>query len=317
MKKILSILCLVTLLTSCQPKACILEPNISYCPTVKHLKTLPNTFPPLTCDEEKTDWGREMRLGLAFACELDLYRAITCYKRALILYPFCYPQERKLQIQYALVMCYYLGGRYQDVADTFNETKLSDVPDTFPGFRNLLIILYDSYLNIGDNIKAFGVFKLIDQYYPEISDDLALRLAILKADFDKIEELYEENPIEYADVYQWMNLYEEQAKSVKTAQFLNAVLPGAGYLYIGQPQTALTAAVINALFITAAYEFYHHGNTAAGIITTSLELGWYVGGINGAGLAAKAMNEDLYNRTGKSLMLQHCLFPVLMFDKSF
>lgn len=76
--------------------------------------------------------------------------------------------------------------------------------------------------------------------------------------------------------------YEKHAKSIKTAQCLNAVLPGAGYWYIGQKQTAVTALLVNSLFIGAASYFFVDGNIPAGVITLSLESGWYFGGIYGA-----------------------------------
>ena len=40
----------------------------------------------------------------------------------------------------------------------------------------------------------------------------------------------------------------------------------------------------------------------AGIFTASLEAGWYLGGINGAGLSAKIYNDRLYSELGKEAL---------------
>ena len=74
---------------------------------------------------------------------------------------------------------------------------------------------------------------------------------------------------------------------------------------------------MNALFITAAYQFFHKGYTAAGIITTSFETGWYFGGIYGASCAAQEYNRYLYDEMGEKLMVQERLFPVLMLHYTF
>jgi hypothetical protein len=111
--------------------------------------------------------------------------------------------------------------------------------------------------------------------------------------------------------------YFSEKKSVKKAQFLNALLPGAGYLYLGQKKSALTAFCLNTLFITAAYQFFKHHHFAAGLITTSFESGWYFGGIYGAGEEAKYYNERLYEQNASRVLNAHNLFPALMLDHAF
>ena len=94
-------------------------------------------------------------------------------------------------------------------------------------------------------------------------------------------------------------------------------MPGSGYLYLGQKKSALTSFLLNGLFIYAAYEFFHHGYTAAGIITTSFEAGWYFGGIYGAGEEAKFYNERIYNEEACTLMQTKKIFPFFMLKYSF
>lgn len=90
----ISLTCLL-FLTGCFSKTCILEPDVVYVPTERCIRNHPPAFDPLTFDELQTDWGKELKLGMSFAQEFDLYRAITCYKSALILMPKVLCKEEK------------------------------------------------------------------------------------------------------------------------------------------------------------------------------------------------------------------------------
>ena len=79
----------------------------------------------------------------------------------------------------------------------------------------------------------------------------------------------------------------------------------------------MTAFFLNGLFLAAAYQFFHRGNVAAGIITLSFEAGWYFGGIYGAGQEAKYYNERIYERNASAVLNDSKLFPVLMLDHAF
>ncbi|MGH2611943.1 MAG: tetratricopeptide repeat protein, partial [Rhabdochlamydiaceae bacterium] len=103
----------------------------------------------------------------------------------------------------------------------------------------------------------------------------------------------------------------------KTAQLLNSFVPGAGYFYLGQTQSGITALLLNGLFIWASVYFFQHGNIAAGTIFTSVEAGWYFGGIYGAGQEAKLYNERLYERQATPIMNENRYFPILMLKYGF
>ena len=109
----------------------------------------------------------------------------------------------------------------------------------------------------------------------------------------------------------------QKKKSVSRAQTYNAILPGAGFLYVGQKQSALTSFLLNGLFIWASIHFYSKGNYAAGAVFTSLETGWYFGGIYGAGESAKLYNERLYEKEAYPILNSGGFFPVLMLRYGF
>lgn len=303
------------LMTSCHPNSMILEPTICYEPQRRQIEDLPKVFENLSPEERSQDWGKELLIANQFAHEFDLYRAITCYKRALYLLPL-ERSKRKLEIQFHLIQCYYLGQKYQDVIETFETSDLITVPVSFPATGDLLIILYDSYQKTLQDEKAEKILGLIRKYNPEVSQDLEISKAIEEGNLEEVEQL---TPTYRKPILlnEFLCNYRSQSKSVRKAQLLNAILPGAGYYYVGQKKSALTSFIINTLFIAAAYQFFEHGHIAAGLITTSLETGWYFGGINGAGLEAKAWNQMIYENQAKEFMIKHRLFPALKLEISF
>ena len=306
---------LISHLISCQLPHHPLEPTIVYNPSEHQLTQLPSAFNPLSDKEKQQEWAKELLIADIFARELDLYRAITCYKRALVLLPE-EAIERHLQIDYDLILCYYLGQKYQEAINIFEASALINANPLFPAFNHLLMILYDSYTQLRQNEKAELILELIKKCSPETGADLSLFSHLTKGDLAKVEiDLCVHRNQEKLQAA--LNTYYQYAKSPRKARMLNAILPGLGYYYIGQKKSAITSFVINTLFTAAAYQFFQRGYSAAGLITTSLELGWYLGGINGAGLEAEEFNTRLYEGVGKKMMSENDLFPILMFETSF
>ena len=283
---------------------CHLPPDFSVSP-----------FPPLAPEEGSTDWGKEFYLALCFAADFDLFRAITGFKRALWLLPPEY-SARRLEIEYDIALAYFLGGKFVEAAYSVESTDLINVDASFPAFDDLLLLLYESYHQIGKPEHATHIFSLIDKAEPEKAGKLNLLSAVKGADFEALYAIAEKE-----ECRNYLNHvlagYQKESKSIRKAQWLNALLPGAGYWYVGQRSTAVTAFLVNSLFITAATQFFLHGNEAAGIITISLEGGWYFGGIIGAGHAAKFYNEQLYCTFAHKITQRESYFPLMMLQFTF
>ena len=314
--RIFIFLCLTSILVvSCRSSHEKIEPQVQYVMHDNYLKTLPSPFAPLTPVESLEGWGKEYQIGLAFGKQVDLYQAITSFKRAEILVPPS-EKERKLEIQYYILFSYYIGEKYQDVVYVFDHSDLRYVDTHFAAFRDLLLIMYDSYQKLGLDSKAQSIRNALQQYYPEDAKKLTISSALFKGNVEEGRELAEEYPQEkyLQDI---LVAYDKEKKSIGKAQAFNALLPGAGYLYLGQKQSAITAFLLNGLFITAAYEFFHHGNTAGGIIFTSFEAGWYFGGIYGAAESGKLYNERIYEKITNPVMQKEKLFPVFMIQYAF
>lgn len=292
-----------------------IEPQVNYSVQDKYLKQLPPAFPPLTAAEKTTPWGQEYLIAQHFAEGLDLYRAITTFKRAEFLLPSG-NTKRLEEIQYQILLSYYLGKRYEDAIQEFNRSLLYKVDKDFSAYHDLLIIMYESYLETGQREKADYVFRVIEHQYPDTAKRLELSTALIDGDLEGVRRIEHEDPSK-TYLSDLLNEYDTKKKSIAKAKTLNALLPGAGYLYVGQKQSALTAFLLNGLFIWAAVHFYSHNHIAAGIITTSFEAGWYFGGIYGAAESAKLYNERLYEQQAYPALNQNRLFPVLMLKYGF
>lgn len=312
-------------ISGCQRHLPPFQPVIIYEPAQRYFSTLPSVFPTLSRKESMTDWGREYQIGRFFAKDFDFYRAITAYKRAQILLklePSSLEQNSRLQeIDYHILLCYYLGGQMQETVEWFENSHLTQVGPAFPAFEDLLILLYDAYMRDGRTTRAEAVHKLIERGSGEIAEALTLSHMLQEGDLPALQMMYqdmcEQKRPEDEAFTQFFTRYRAAAKSTAKAQWLNALLPGAGYTYVGLHRTGWTSFCLNALFGWATYRFFARGDTAAALITLSFETGWYFGGIYGSGLAAKQYNERLYEEGARELLLQKRLFPALMLEYAF
>ena len=275
-----------------------------------YLHQLPSAFPPLGLVDKNSDWGIEYRVGVGFGKQLDLYRAITAFKRSEILLDNGNAQIQN-QIDYQIVLCYYLGRKYSDLVTFLQSSTLRFVDPSFPAYEDLLIILYDTYDHLDETEARDASFDLIFQINPQLADKLALGEEIRRRNIKPLLESSDPQVQRIAEVYQIGK------KSEAKAQILNAVIPGSGYLYIGQRQTALTAFFLNAAFIAAAYTSFKHHNVPLGIIFASFEFGWYFGGIIGVRIEAQKYNDRLWTGLATPVLNDKKLTPALLIQYAF
>lgn len=302
------------LFSSCCKVSNKIEPKITYSIEEKYIENMTSPFPPLTEEEKKEDWGKEYLIASFFAKSIDLYRAISTYKRAKILLGDKNLQ-RKQEIEHLIILSYFLGKKYKDVINNFESSSLKNVDKSFPTFSDLLVILYESYKNENLLDKKEAIEKVLSKDFPSIYEKLQISSSIFEANLDEIKELSIKKKNDQLNNF--LKNYNEKKKSISQAQFLNAILPGAGYFYLGQKRSAITSILLNGSFIAASYEFFRRGYIAAGIITTSFEMGWYFGGIYGAGEEAKFYNERIYEEEANTFMKKERLYPFFNLRYSF
>lgn len=296
------------IITPCHPKLIQRETRIGS--QQFHL----SPFEPLSQEELATDWGKEYQIAFVFAQDFDLYRAITSFKRAIIL--LNRPKyHRHAELNYFLVLCYYLGEKHVEVVYLGELGLGSYFQPTFKGYSDLLVMLYDSCQKLGQFEKAEQIISLLEKEDLQTTEKLLFFSQVEKADFLALSERAAQDPS--STLARLLYCYEKKKKSPCKAKVLNALLPGAGYLYLGQRSTAFTAFVVNALFIGATTHFFYHNNIPAGILFLSIEGGWYFGGINGAGLSAKCYNERLYESYFNKVCVKYELYPIWQLNFSF
>ena len=308
-------LLILTITSACYRVPDKIDPRIDCQVQDQHLARLSSSFPPLSFSEKSSDWGKEFIIAKAFAKEFDLYRAVSTFKRAAILIPD-EDKERKLEIQYDILLCYFLGKRYDEAIEAFDKSDLAHVDKTFPAYHDLLLVLYECYREMDLEEKQQRIYNLMEKSYPDTAEKIKLSRALREGDLDLIA-CFAKGFQHSSYLDDLLYYYASQKKSVAGAQILNAILPGAGYLYIGQKKSAFTAFLLNGLFITAAVQFFRHNHVAAGAITTGFESGWYFGGIYGAGEEAKYYNEKVYDKKASAILNEHNLFPTLMMKYDF
>lgn len=309
--RILSKVLLLTsvLLTACGQPVIPFKPYVCFNPPVEQLKGSHSPFPVEFSPLEAV--ANEQRIGQAFAHERDFYRAITAFKRAEILL-----QGRNLhnilQLQYEILLSYYLAGKYEEAFCYYQQSALKEAAGRgFPAFSDLMIVVFDSSLRSNHPSAASKALSRLDN--PELAHSLQLYSAIRTGHLQEAACLDQTSPA----IKTLYRCYCSEAKSINKARVLNALIPGLGYAYVEQFNTALTALLVNAVFIGATYQFAKHDLVFPAIISGSLEMGWYIGGIWGAGRAAAEYNERLYERYGTKILDQERLYPILKLNYVF
>ena len=343
-------------LLSCHTVSDEIEPNIQYSVREKMVQQLSSPFEPLSLQELEKSWATEYRMGVYFAKKLDLYRAITAFSRAeFLLSEEINPvlsMQRKHEVEYYTLLCYALGKRHDDLVTSFESSSLAYISSDFSAYHDLLILLGEAYDITKQKHKADSVYQAMAQNYPKAAESILIGNALKKADTPtaykilsretksldqevlSIQKVLLDGPKPHHFIHydqldssrtqkikqsldETQKHFQTQRKSPLTAQVLAALIPGAGYAYLGQYQSAFTAFSINALFISTSAYFFFKGNYPAGILTAGFESGWYFGSIYGSGQAANTYNERLYEAHVSPLMEEKKLHPLLQLEYGF
>lgn len=227
----------------------------------------------------------------------DHYRAITELKRFSILFPDD-PRQRAAQM--------LLGLAYQAEADYDAATayfrRLGQNEDESDFDRLALFKLGEIRLQQRQYPQAIRLFQRFLKQFPDgplvdrtqyllgltqtLGDDAQAAKAIFKSLSPGTTWSDEANAIQRT-----LEMAEPQpTKSPRVAGILAGVLPGAGHFYLGKPRHAITAFLLNGLFIAGATFAFLEGLEAPGVILLYFETGWYLGNIRSAREGALEFN---------------------------
>lgn len=252
----------------------------------------------------------QFKMADVFMEEGEYYRAITEYKKFLILFP---DSEKADYALFKIGMAYYRGEEYDSSVKYF-----SVLEKKYKTSRHLPEASYYkglSYWKSKDGEKARTAFDTLTEVFPR-SEFAPLALVAgslvtfeeenVPASMKRLERLIDQYP-EYPgskNAKEAMTLIDQYPrlpeKSETLAAVMSAVLPGSGYIYAGHVEDGITAFIINTLFIAGTITAIHSENYAVAGIVGGIGLPFYVGNIYGSANAARKWNlgvkRELHNK---------------------
>ena len=242
----------------------------------------------------------QLRVADAFMQEHEYYRAITEYKRFLILFP------ESSRGDYALFQtgtAYFRGGDNDGAAKNFSALREKYPQSLFAGEACFLEAM--SYWKKKEYEKSGNLFLELVQAYPDVSRAPAAMAAAALTELDRgnteaagallhrFVATYPDHP-KIERVGEAISLLEGYAdlpqKSMMLASIMSAVLPGAGYAYAGDYGTAFMSFVVNGAFIAGAWTAFAQELYAVGALVAGVGVPFYAGNIYGSALAVKKWN---------------------------
>jgi TolA-binding protein len=229
----------------------------------------------------------------------DYYRAITEFKRFSLLFP---GHPRQPAAELLIGLAWQEDQAYDEAFTHFQRWHLADAPTD--ASRVAAFKLGELRFQQGQYRQAVGHFQDFLETYPEgplvTHSKYMLGLSwALEGQISQAQQVFATLPARDPLAPQALALQDElrlapapQRKSPQVAGVLSGVLPGAGHLYAGKPLQALTAFVLNGVFLAGAAYAFHEKLEATGAILLFFETGWYLGGIYSAMDAARAANRQ-------------------------
>lgn len=202
----------------------------------------------------------------------ESYRGATEYLRALHL--FGEDVNLKKRALNGLILCYQRAGRWNDAAERLIE--LYELAPS-PKYRAML---GEALYRAGRNSEAAGL--LLGGESAEPGSNFGT-LAWLKLGGEGALPPGADS----ATVEEYKNLPQ---KSPALAGVLSAILPGAGHLYVDRPRDALTAFLVNGVFIWGTVECVKREQWGLAGLVGAAEIIWYSGTITGSVNGAEKWN---------------------------
>ena len=242
----------------------------------------------------------QMRLGDAFMAEGEYYRAVTEYKKYLILFPEGRQSDTAL---FKTGRAYYLGLEYESAIQVFAALRTR-----FPGSPYGAEAAYhegvcNTKLNRLDKAAAAFEAAASMKPAPEIAPKSRLGRALVEFDRGDLEKTRTDLQRFVADfptdprtgkVRTALSLLPQEdelpSKSPLAAGILSAIVPGSGHMYAGHYGDGATALLLNGLFIAGTAVAIQQENYALAGIVGVIGLPFYISNIYGAANAATKWN---------------------------
>jgi outer membrane protein assembly factor BamD (BamD/ComL family) len=257
----------------------------------------------------------QLRIADAFMDEAEYYRAITEYKKFLIVFP---DSERVDYVLFRVGMANYLGEEYESSVRSFDALRQRCPGSSYAAQSRYFEGL--SYWKLKKYRDAKAAFQTLANDYPNseyaplamIGDSmLALDQENADASRQGLQRLLTSYPdylgsTEAREAMKLLDQYQElPRKSEALAGIMSAVLPGSGYFYTEHYRDGIMAFLINGLAIAGTVTAIYQENYAVAAIVGGIGLPFYFGNIYGSANAARkwnvAVRRDLQNRISLTL----------------
>lgn len=242
----------------------------------------------------------QLKIGDAFMAEGEYYRAVTEYKKFLILFP---DSGKADYASFEIGMAYFKGEEYGAAAQSFMSMR-----QKYPGSGYAIQAGYlegFSQWKLKNYDRAQMVLEDLSEQHPasEYAPRSLVVLCLVTLDGNKTElsrqalkrflDRYPGHPGEERVKESTVQLdrYQELPdKSQVLAGIMSAILPGSGYIYAEHYGDGVTAFLINGLFIAGTVTAINQGNYAVAGIAGVIGVPFYMGNIYGSANAAKKWN---------------------------
>jgi hypothetical protein len=220
----------------------------------------------------------EYQIAKSFLSEKALSPTLFGFKKALALSQT--PIEASAS-SYALIYSYFLAKKWNQLKQLYSSNILSSLDPKAPYYNDALYMFYIAL----DEEKAPFILKDLKSH---LCQDPMINLKL--ETYERIKEL-RLGEKEYRNQTSYFNSYK---KSSPLACVMNLILPGSGYAYMYQWQSALTAFILLSFLIWALYSAAKHKNYAICFLIFSIFSGFYWGSVVGVSHSVKTYNETLY-----------------------
>jgi tetratricopeptide (TPR) repeat protein len=244
----------------------------------------------------------QLRVAEVFLEEREFYRAVTEFKRFLILFP---ESEKEEYVRLQLGLAYLRGGDYDGAAQHFHR-----LAERFPSSTLVSQTRYLEGLAVwkgNHREQAQDLFESLaaadppSPYGPRALAAAALVL-LERDDPQGARKTLQRSLTAYPDqvwvpqvqgAFDLLAGYEElPQKSEVLAGVLSGILPGAGYAYAGDYATGFMSLLVNGAFIAGTWTAFAQGLDALGVLAGGIGVPFYIGNIYGSALAARKWNQQ-------------------------
>ncbi len=253
----------------------------------------------------------QLKIADAFMEEGEYYRAVTEYKKFLILFP---DSSRADYAAFSIGLAHFKGEEFGTAARNFSALR-----QKFPSGRYAVEAAYLEGVSHWRQ-KNYGAARatleaLADEHPAAVyAPPSLLVIGLMALEEDKAEQgrralqrVLDRYP-EYAgresvrEAAALIDRYQDlPEKSPVLAGILSAVLPGSGYIYAEHYGDGITAFLVNGLFIAGTAAAIHQENYAVAGIVGGVGVPFYLGNIYGSANAARKWNRRIRNEITREI----------------